>query len=419
MSWSWIDMTEVSPHDKCTGCSACAAICPKQAITLAPDEWGFPRVQIDQSLCIDCGACVKVCPALQEPRRRQRLDEEAFYAAYHRDELVRSSSSSGGAFTALAEAVLRNHGAVCGAALSKKDWLVRHVVIERREELEKLRGSKYAQSRVGDVFSQVKQRLQSGQTVLFSGTPCQVAGLHLFLKREYEHLITVDIVCHGVPAPGIFVDYVGYMEGQYGAKMLDYDFRDKHWSWFRFNMKATFDNGRVYYGKWEEDKFFRGFLGDYYLREACYSCPYSKNLRYSDITLSDFWGYNRKHGGFKNDDKGISMVMLNTRSGQALFQQAKKDLVLCERPRGMSLTNGGFSPREQSLDERSRFLAELKKNGFAALSKEAYFAPHEVIFPYNIYYKYGAHSFRTKCILFLHRLGKPFRRLRKSLFGKK
>lgn len=404
-------MTEVSPHDKCTGCSACAAICPKRAITMVPDEWGFPRVRIDQSLCIDCGACIKVCPALQEPRRRQRLEEEAFYAAYHRDEQVRSSSSSGGAFTALAEVVLRNQGAVCGASLDKKDWSVRHVVIEKVEELGKLRGSKYVQSQVGDVYSQVKQRLQGGQTVLFSGTPCQVAGLHLFLKREYDHLITVDIVCHGVPAPEIFVDYVKYMEGQYGARMTSYNFRDKHWSWYRFNMKATFDNGQVYHGKWEEDKFFRGFVGDHFLREACYSCPYSKHLRYSDITLSDFWGYSRKHGGFKNDDKGISMVMINTRSGQALFGQAKEHMVVCSRPRMMSLSNGGFAPREQSLDERQRFLEELKQDGFAELVQRKYFDPQEVIFPYNIYYKYGTNSFMTKCILFAHRLRKPFWRL--------
>lgn len=404
-------MIEVSPHDQCTGCSACAAVCPKKAITLVPDEWGFPRVHIDQGSCIDCGACLKVCPALLEPQRKQRLDEEAFYGAYHRDDRVRMASSSGGAFTALAEAVLEHHGVVCGASLDHQDWSVRHVLIEQKEQLHKLRGSKYAQSQVGDVFPLIKQHLLRGQTVLFSGTPCQVAGLHLYLKREYDHLITVDIVCHGVPSPKVFSDYISYLEERHGAKVTEYQFRDKRWSWYRFNMKALFDDGQEYYGKWEEDKFFRGFLGDYYLRESCYTCPFSKHLRYSDITLSDFWGYSRKRGGFQNNDKGISMVMINTKVGRELFERAKEAMVVCERPRKMSLANGGFSPRRQTLDERKKFFADMKRHGFDGIIQREYFAAAEVEFPYNLYYKYGPRSFRTKCLMGLHKLRKLLRRM--------
>lgn len=387
-------MLEVCQHNDCTGCTACASICPKQAIRMVKDEWGYPRPQIDAVLCVDCGACQKVCPALNTPERKERLSEERFYAAFHKDETVRMQSSSGGAFSALATTILRRGGHVCAATFDDAYKSVRHIIISAEEELPALRASKYLQSDMSACLPEVKSKLQSGKEVLFVGTPCQVAGLHLYLKKEYVNLTTADIVCHGVPSPRIYQDYVSFLEYRHGSELTGYSFRDKRWSWWGFNMKALFKNGSCYYGKWEADPYFRGFLNDYFLRECCYSCKFSTHARYSDITLSDFWGYNDADGGFPDDDKGISMCMCSTVKGLALFDSAKEQLEYCPRPRTMSLANGGFAPREQNLEARAEFLRYYNRKGFYACIK-SYFKPVSISMRRRILYAYG----RESCLL--------------------
>lgn len=410
-------MFEICPYHDCTGCSACASICPFKAIHMQADEWGFKHPAIDMSLCVECGACKKVCPALQKPTRKQRLNEEAFYAAYHKDEEIRMQSSSGGAFTALAETTLQSGGAVCAAAFDEHCQNVRHILIEDAKDLHKLRTSKYTQSDMGSCFAEVKKRLNQGDKILFVGTPCQVSGLHLFLKKEYPTLTTADIVCHGVPSPRIFQDYISWLQNKHKNRVSCYNFRDKRWSWFHFNMKAGFEDGSTYYGTWEADPFFRGFLNDYFLRECCYSCQYSKHLRYADITLSDFWGYSSKGGGFRDDDKGISMCMCNTEKGLSLFRQACEHLVFCTRPREMSLANGGFSPRLQNLDDRTAFLQHYNTNGFANCIP-THFMPLPITGRTKLLYQYGRNSLRLKCFDFIQwakstvRASLPYRGLR-------
>ena len=291
-------MIDICPTTDCTGCSACFSICPRHAVTLIPDQEGFLHPQIDQDLCIDCDLCRKACPARQTPSRKDRLPEELFFAAYHRDEDIRMASSSGGAFSALASWMLKQGGYVCAASYDDDFKGVHHVIIRSEEELPRLRTSKYTQSRTGTCFRDILRLLKQGEKVLFAGTPCQTAGLHLFLRKEYDKLLTVDIVCHGVPSPVIFADYISYLERKYKSPVKNYNFRDKKWSWYHFNTKAEFKNRKaVYRGTWEEDTFMRGFL-----RESCYTCKYSKHERYADITLSDFWGYDASDGGFPNDD---------------------------------------------------------------------------------------------------------------------
>ena len=358
-------MIDICPTTDCTGCSACFSICPRHAVTLIPDQEGFLHPQIDQDLCIDCDLCRKACPARQTPSRKDRLPEELFFAAYHRDEDIRMASSSGGAFSALASWMLKQGGYVCAASYEDDFKGVHHVIIRSEEELPRLRTSKYTQSRTGTCFRDILRLLKQGEKVLFAGTPCQTAGLHLFLRKEYDKLLTVDIVCHGVPSPVIFADYISYLERKYKSPVKNYNFRDKKWSWYHFNTKAEFKNRKaVYRGTWEEDTFMRGFLRDYFLRESCYTCKYSKHERYADITLSDFWGYDASDGGFPNDDKGISMCMCNTVSGRDAFESAKSSLIWCTRPRKMSLTNGGFFPRLATLKERQAFLEEYRRIGF-------------------------------------------------------
>ena len=384
-------MLNVCQHNDCTGCSACAAICPHQAISMIADEWGFKRPQIDQKLCIDCGSCRKVCPALNKPERKERLQDEQFYATYHKDETIRMASSSGGAFSAFASTVLARGGYVCAATFNESFQKVKHIIIDNENQLSALRTSKYTQSDMGTCMTEVKQLLRSGKEVFFVGTSCQVAGLHLFLHKEYPNLTTADIVCHGVPSPRLYRDYIAWLENKHNSKLQTYSFRDKRWSWWRFNMKATFNNGYSYYGKWESDPFFRGFLNDYFLRECCYKCQFSKHLRYADITLSDFWGYKATDGGFPNDDKGISMCMLNTKKGTNLFQEARSLMIHCVRPRKMSLSNGGFNPREQDLVSREHFLEQYRQLGFASCL-DSYFKALPLTLRYKILYLLGRGS---------------------------
>lgn len=266
--------------------------------------------------------------------------------------------------------------------------------------------------------------LKKGEQVLFSGTPCQTAGLHLFLKREYTGLLTVDIVCHGVPSPIIFADYIGYLEHKYGAPISNYSFRDKKWSWHHFNTKAEFKNLKSpYLGTWEEDVFMRGFLRDYFLRQSCYTCKYSKHLRYADITLSDFWGYHSSGGGFEDDDKGISMCMLNTEKGREAFEAARSSLVWRVRPREMSLCNGGFSPRVATQEERKTFLEEYHRIGFVKTIPK-YMYPEPVSDELRVLYFWGrGHSkkflkYSRKILRFMKKIKNLFKRLLRFPFFK-
>ena len=180
-------MIDICPTTDCTGCSACFSICPRHAVTLIPDQEGFLHPQIDQDLCIDCDLCRKACPARQTPSRKDRLPEELFFAAYHRDEDIRMASSSGGAFSALASWMLKQGGYVCAASYDDDFKGVHHVIIRSEEELPRLRTSKYTQSRTGTCFRDILRLLKQGEKVLFAGTPCQTAGLHLFLRKEYDN----------------------------------------------------------------------------------------------------------------------------------------------------------------------------------------------------------------------------------------
>lgn len=348
------------------------------------------------------------------PIRSNKLPNELFFAAYHRNEAIRMASSSGGAFSALASWMLEQGGYVCAASYDEDFKGVHHVIICSEKELPKLRTSKYTQSKTGTCFKDIRQLLKKGKKILFAGTPCQTAGLHLFLKKEYENLLTVDIVCHGVPSPSVFADYIGHLERRaLGAHLqspiTNYNFRDKKWSWHHFNTKAEFKNCRhPYLGTWEEDVFMRGFLRDYFLRESCYTCKYSKHQRYADITLSDFWGYDSSEGGFEDDDKGISMCMCNTEMGKQAFESIKPFLVWCERPREMSLCNGGFSPRASTLEERKAFLEEYRLIGFEG-TIPTYMYPETIPDELKVLYFWGrGHSKK-----FLKRSKKILRFMRK------
>lgn len=293
----------------CCGCSACVQVCPLQCISVFEDNEGFLYPRVDESRCIDCGKCEKACPILHQSAAIKPL---RVYAAKNDNEEIRLSSSSGGIFTLLAEATIEKGGVVFGARFDEQ-WEVIHDYTENKEGVSAFRGSKYVQSRMGNNYSRVETFLKRGRTVLFSGTPCQVAGLKLFLHREYDKLLTVDFVCHGVPSPKVWKRYLA--ERVENNQIRNIDFRSKKEGWKKYNFSLSLSmDGRedttlstsVFY----ENIYMRAFLADLILRPSCYACSFKSSQSGSDITIGDFWGIENVLPKM-DDDKGCSLVLLN------------------------------------------------------------------------------------------------------------
>ena len=319
-------MIALCKKEDCTGCSACYQTCKFGAINMKQDGHGFAHPDIDSELCTGCGACVKVCPIISgspSPKLKQKG-----FAAWSKSDAVRKLSSSGGIFTELARYVIGKGGTVCGATLDK-DLSVKHIQIDKADEIYKLRGSKYVQSDTSKIFQEVKARLNADKErlVLFSGTPCQVDGMKKFLKRDYPNLLTVDLVCHGTPSPGMWQQYVNFQSIKNGSRLVDYQFREKKKSWTFFNSKLSFDNGSTKEYDWFRDMWLRIFLSNKGLRSSCYGCRYTSMKRVSDITLADFWGYQPEGSDDKKTDKGISLVLCNNERGYEAFNEIKEKVV--------------------------------------------------------------------------------------------
>lgn len=310
-------MIKITDKHKCCGCTACVNVCPKNCISMSADKEGFLYPVVDFVKCIDCGLCEQVCPVLRPVKNET---EPLVYAAVNNDESVRLQSSSGGIFTLLAESVLDRGGVVFGACFDQ-NWNVVHDYTETKEGLAKFRGSKYVQSHVGNCFIQVKTFLDSGREVLFSGTPCQVAGLKNYLRKPYSNLFTVDLVCHGVPSPEVWRRYLQEAVCRvYGIKkknlinldeyISDISFRAKDKGWKKYNIKIIFRNGKVEMMPFFENSYMNVFLSDLSLRPSCYACPTKLHHVQSDITLADFWGVNEIKPDI-DDDKGCGLILIN------------------------------------------------------------------------------------------------------------
>ena len=308
-------MVEIVEKSRCTGCSACAAACPCNAISLQAGAMGALYPAIDPSRCIDCARCQRVCPALN-PAPEQRPQE--VWAAKNPDLEVRLKSSSGGLFTPLAEAVIRRGGVVCGAAYDG-DFEVEHRLVERLEELPLLRSSKYQQSRMGNCFPKIEQLLKAGREVLFSGTPCQSAGLKRYLQRDYEGLLTVDIVCHGAPVPAVWPAYLKMINPS-GLAITRVDMRNKRSGWNRNRLRIESEEGLLLDERASHNLYLQGFLKDLYLRPSCHRCPAKGCGGLSDITLGDYWGINHHHPTFADPKRGVSLVLIHTAKGKAAFE---------------------------------------------------------------------------------------------------
>lgn len=312
-------MIKLQNKKDCCGCYVCMNCCPVACIEMQNDMEGFAYPAVNEKKCIDCGLCEKVCPSLIDRQSRNPLH---VYAVKAKSEQIRKNSSSGGVFSLLAEQVLQKRGVVFGACFDENNNVV-HRYTQTKEGLDAFRGSKYVQSKVGSAYKIVEDFLRLGKVVLFSGTPCQIQGLHLFLRKYYPNLLTVDIICHGVPSPKVWNTYLAKLsKGILHYKIENINFRNKQYGWRNFSFSLDFvKDGHVIH--LIEPKYLnyymRGFLSDIYLRPSCYHCPVRYLKSGSDITLGDYWGVESDLPGFI-DDKGVSAVLLNTQSGIDYFE---------------------------------------------------------------------------------------------------
>lgn len=311
---------------RCTGCSACSSVCPTGSVTMREDKEGFLQPQIEKSSCIMCHKCEQTCPILNKNITRCVFETKA-YAAFNKDSTVRLKSSSGGIFYALAKWIIDNKGVVFGARFDEK-WDVVHSYAETIEEVIPLMGSKYVQSRIGDAYKQVKSYIDNDRWVLFSGTPCQIAGLISFLKHDYNKLVLVDLACHGVPSPGVWRSYLKGVKNS--GLITSINFRDKTNGWIGYGISIKRDNEIVDLESHEENVFLRGFLKDVYLRNSCYDCKYRSFHRDSDITLADYWGVKEVFPEMF-DNKGTSIVLIHSEKGSRVLSEIEQDLILAEQ----------------------------------------------------------------------------------------
>lgn len=309
-------MIKITDKSQCCGCNACVNACPVGCIGVRTDDEGFAYPLADDTVCVDCDLCQKVCPMINQSPARLPLQ---VFAAINEDQQVRSASSSGGVFTLLATNVLEDGGVVFGAAFDD-EWNVVHRECTDIEGLEALRGSKYSQSDTGDSYRSVKRYLDEGRMVLFSGTPCQISGLKKYLGKDYDRLLTVDVVCHGVPSPLLWKCYLDSLSRRAGECPVAVSFRDKSTGWKSYSFNVTFPFVPPFSQKYTENVFFKYFLSDVSLRPSCYNCNSKAGRSASDITLGDWWGIHKVHPEM-DDDRGVSLVMLNTEKGRMAFDR--------------------------------------------------------------------------------------------------
>lgn len=348
----------------CCGCTACAQVCPAGAIAMSPDEEGFNYPRIDAVKCTECGLCLRACAWNNPSVIPGRPDEPAVYAVRHLDDGVRLVSSSGGAFTALSDAVMEQEGAVYGAVFDDRMNVV-HTRALTQTQRDALRGSKYVQSNPDGVFRKVRDDLLAGRRVLFTGTPCQTAGLLAFLGgAETENLVLCDLVCHGVPSPLLWREHLTRLEKALGSPVAAYFFRDKALGWHRHVEKAIGADGKEESASLLSQEHKELFYSHNALRPACHDCRYASLRRPSDITLGDFRGIGKTMPDF-DDDKGVSLVLVSTGKGRALFGKILHQVECRPGDTAGCMQPNLIRPTAPSPD-RAAFWALYRRRGYAA-----------------------------------------------------
>ena len=361
-------MITIKDKVKCNGCHACASICPKQCITMQSDCEGFLYPQVDSSACTHCGLCEKNCPVLHKKPIDETILPKA-YATYNTDETIRMQSSSGGLFTLFATSIIRRGGVVFGASFND-NFAVEHSFAESVEELAKFRGSKYVQSKIGDSYKQAETFLKQGRWVLFTGTPCQIGGLYAFLRRDYETLLTQDIICHGVPSPLVWDKYLRYHAN--GRKIAYARCRDKRDGWAQYRYTVTYKNGEEYSEFSANDMMSHMFLSNACLRPSCYDCAYKTKNRQSDFTLADFWGINAEHPEM-NDNKGVNLLLIHSPKGKAFFEEIQGFTVYLETNADKAISHNPSAIQSSKKPKyRKAFMKDVQKMELGKLHAKYY-----------------------------------------------
>jgi Pyruvate/2-oxoacid:ferredoxin oxidoreductase delta subunit len=353
----------------CTGCNACVNVCPQSAIQQVPDSEGFLYPRINNALCIECAQCLSVCQIFK-PLTNTAEKNQKYYAAIHKDPDVLLKSSSGGAFSALAKYVSDKNGVVIGCTFDE-DMNVVHVAAEPKDGYAQFRGSKYVQSNCGDIYLQTKKYLNDNRFVLFTGTPCQIAALKAFLNKDYPLLITVDIICHGVPSPALWKMHVALLEEKGKRKLLSYEFRNKSkvgWSLYYYYYYAG--KKKPNHGISNLDAYYSSFLRGENYRECCYSCRYASLVREGDFSIGDYWGINEFHSDI-NSKKGVSLVLANTKKAHELLPELSKSMELIPTKRKWCIKNNrnlvSPTPKPQS---RISFYKTISEKGYKQWERE-------------------------------------------------
>lgn len=318
-------MINITNKADCCGCTACASICPHKAITMKPDSLGFLYPEVDTDKCTDCGLCEKVCSFNPNYDKSLNFDKPEAYGARHKDIKEVETSRSGATFIAISDWILEQGGVVYGVGY-KDHFRVAHKRAVTKEQRNEFKGSKYVQSDLGDIFLQVKKDLRDGKIVLFSGTPCQTSGLNSFIGKKYrQNLYLVDIVCHGVPSPYIWRDYISYYERKYKRRIVFVDFRDKKdYGWRSHKETFILENGLKISPKCHP--YSTLFCNTIMYRQSCGNCHFCNITRPSDITIADFWGWEKTNPEFNKDDRGVSLLLINTEKGKELFETINEKL---------------------------------------------------------------------------------------------
>ena len=345
---------EILKKTDCMGCTACENICPKKCIEMKRDSEGYLYPQVDTCKCIECGACKRICPMLNEGINKNELKDVKVLACVSKNDTVLMESSSGGVFSHLAYYIIENGGIVFGAMYDEK-FNVIHSYIDKKENIGKMRGSKYVQSDLKNTFSQAKEFLLKDKYVLFSGTPCQIAGLKKYLGKDYNKLFTCDFICTGVPSPKLYQAYIEYYRNEFSSEINDIQFRSKIKGWDNFSMLIS-TSRKKYIGSRYVDPYIQAQYSHISLRPACYECKFKECQSGSDIKLGDYWFVKNIHSQIY-DYNGVSLVILESEKGKRLFDSVSNGFkVVPSHIENVIRTNASFSVSPKIPQKREKYL---------------------------------------------------------------
>lgn len=362
-------MISICDIKACTGCEACVSVCPVHCIVMRPNKDGFYYPVINTDKCIECKKCIKTCPNNSELQKNKSI----FFMGWHKDEKILLNSSSGGAFTAIADLILEQGGIVFGAWFDDINHIVQHIGIEKSNELWKIRLSKYFQGRIYDCYTLAESELKTGRQVLFTGTGCQIAGLYKYLGKEYGNLLTVDILCHGITSKKVIDAYIKSKENKYKRKIKTFRFRlkpsDSDWMQGEgTKMRLDFEDGTKKIEEKDVDTFFVGFNKYLFLRESCYDCKYCGTERIADVTLADFWGIDLSTISESQRKNGVSLIVANSVKGETIAEKLERDMEIFPADSVRAIAaNQAFRKPSTKNDKREEFLSKIDSFDFDKL----------------------------------------------------